>query len=110
MPKYDRETNLNAGLPEHDGLDEVGRQEILNRLQPRVPGVVGNYADLQRGGAITLKGEGSVSDGVEPPPNVSVEEIQTAAAVEEKVDAALVKANDEIAAAAEPPKAKAKKK
>lgn len=108
MPKYDRETNLNAGLPEHDGLDEVGRQEILNRLQPRVPGVVGNYADLQRGGAITLKGEGSVSDGVEPPPNVSVEEIQSAAAVEEKVDAALAQVADAVNS--EPSKPKAAKK
>jgi hypothetical protein len=110
MPKYDRETNLNAGLPEHDGLDEVGRQEILRRLQPRVPGVVGNYADLQRGGAITLKGEGTVSDGVEPPPNTSVEEIQTQAAVEEKVDAALTQVSDDITSAATPKKSAAKKK
>jgi hypothetical protein len=110
MPKYDRETNLNSGLPENDGIDEVGRQEILRRLQPRQVNVVGNYADLQRGGAAVLKGEGTVSDGVEPPPGTSVEEIQNQAAVEEKVDAALSKVNDDIVAAATPEKAKAAKK
>ena len=52
MPKHDTTTGLNAGLPDHRGLDETGRrllEEKLNRTYE--PNVVGNFADLQKAGS-----------------------------------------------------------
>lgn len=86
------------------GMDEGTRNAILARVAPRVHGLVGNYADVQRGGAAVLKGEGSISSGVEPPPGSSVEGIKADAKVAEKVDAALASASTAIAEAQEPDK------
>lgn len=72
-----------------DALDEATKQELLKRLAPRQAGVVGNLADLQRGGAAVLKDEGSMSDGVEPPPDRTAEQVQSDAKVAEKAEAAL---------------------
>ena len=70
-------------------LDEESKRQLLKQLAPRQAGVVGNLADLQRGGAAVLKGEGSVSDGVEPPPDRTAEQVQHDAKVAEKVEGAL---------------------
>lgn len=52
MAKHDKESNLNAGLlTDAEGPDDATREAILSRLEPRVPSVVGNLADLQRAGA-----------------------------------------------------------
>lgn len=79
------------------GMDESTRQDFLRRMAPRQTNVVGNLADLQRGGAAVVKDEGSVSDGVEPPPGVSPESVKAEAKANEKAEAALSAAADSLA-------------
>lgn len=79
------------------GMDESTRQDFLRRMAPRQTNVVGNFADLQRGGAAVVKDEGSVSDGVEPPPGVSPESVKAEAKANEKAEAALSAAADSLA-------------
>ena len=70
-------------------LDEESKKALLRQLAPRQAGVVGNLADLQRGGAAVLKGEGDMEEGVEPPPDRSAEQVKADAKVAEKVEGAL---------------------
>lgn len=88
MPQHDISQNINAGLPTHDGLDDTGASEIIRRLvnntpkdkqdglvaalkqaikdAPAVSGLVGNFADVQRGFGQVAAGESSnVEDGIE---------------------------------------------
>lgn len=52
MPKHDKTTGLNAGLPDHRGLDEEGKRLLQEKLDRTYePNVVGNFADLQKAGA-----------------------------------------------------------
>lgn len=83
------------------GIDASTREDYLRRLAPRETNVVGNLADLQRGGAAVLKGEGSVSDGVEPPPGVSPAGLKAEAKANEKVTDALASADAELAKASD---------
>lgn len=61
-----KEDNLNEGLPEHRGLDAVGRAAALQKLEPRAGVQVGNIADVQRYGADT---EVSADDSLALNPN-----------------------------------------
>jgi hypothetical protein len=70
-------------------LDEETKRQLLKQLAPRQAGVVGNFADVQRGGAAVLKDGGDMADGVEPPPDRTAEQIQKDAKVAEKVEGAL---------------------
>lgn len=97
MPKQDKETNLNSGLPDHDGLDDTGREAILNRLAPRQVNVVGNFADLQRSGGKTAEGTSDdLKDGVEVNMVGGQDALKDSKAEEEKVAKALDKAIDAI--------------
>lgn len=79
------------------GPDQATRDEIMRNLAPRQTNVVGNLADLQRGGGFVATGQSnSVADGVEPPPGTSTEQLQSEAAANEKVVAALSDASDSI--------------
>lgn len=82
------------------GIDESTREDYIRRLAPRETNVVGNLADVQRGGAAVLKDEGSVSTGVEPPPGVSTDGLKAEAKANEKANDALASAADSIAEAA----------
>jgi hypothetical protein len=79
------------------GIDASTREDYLRRLAPRETNVVGNIADLQRGGAAVLKDEGSVSDGVEPPPGVSPAGLKAEAKANEKVAEALASVDTQLA-------------
>ena len=72
-----------------DHLDEETKKQLLKQLAPRQAGVVGNFADVQRGGAAVLKDEGTMSAGVEPPPDRTKESVKRDAKVAEKVEEAL---------------------
>ena len=77
-------------------LDEESKKALLRQLAPRQAGVVGNLADLQRGGAAVLKDEGSMEDGVEPPPDRSAEQVKQDAKVADKIEGALDGALDAV--------------
>ena len=79
------------------GIDASTREDYLRRLAPRETNVVGNIADLQRGGAAVLKDEGSMSTGVEPPPGVSPAGLQAEAKANEKVADALASVDTQLA-------------
>lgn len=83
------------------GIDASTREDYMRRLAPRETNVVGNLADLQRGGAAVLKDEGSVSDGVEPPPGVSTAGLKAEAKANEAVADALASADAELAKASD---------
>lgn len=79
------------------GPDQATRDEIMRNLAPRETNVVGNLADLQRGGKLVVTGESnSVADGVEPPPGTSTEQLQAETAANDKVATALADASDSI--------------
>lgn len=88
MPKHDRETGLHAGLlTEADGMDETTRAAIVRRLAPRQVNLVGNLADLQRGGGKVATGQtDSMADGVELPPGVSVDDAKATVKAEKAAD------------------------
>ena len=88
-------------IPVNPNLDPATREDLIRQLAPVNPalGVVGNYADIQRGGAAVLKETGSMSDGVETPPGVTGEDIKAAKKVDAAVDAA-VSGDDKKAKAA----------
>lgn len=93
------------------GPDEATRERIAGALAPRTAGVVGNLADLQRAGGLIAKGEGSdLSDGVEPPPNTSFEEIQADAKRVEAASASIDSALADVTAGDKPAKSASKKK
>lgn len=80
------------------GPDQATRDEIMRNLAPRQTNVVGNLADLQRGGALVVTGESnSVADGVVAPPGTSTEQLQAEASANEKVADALAAASDSVA-------------
>jgi hypothetical protein len=70
---------------------------LLDQLAPRQAGVVGNLADLQRGGAAVLKEQGSMSDGVEAPPDRTAEQVADDAVKAEKAEAVIAEAGDKLA-------------
>lgn len=76
-------------IPVRDNLDDAGITALIEQLAPATVGLVGNYADMQRGGAAALKGDGSVSSGVEMPPGVTEADLATTKAVEDAVAAAV---------------------
>jgi hypothetical protein len=84
-----------------DHLDDNTKEVLLKQLAPRQAGVVGNLADLQRGGAAVLKDSGSMSDGVEAPPDRTAEQVAAdadkAAKVGDALDAAVASVNDAAA-------------
>lgn len=77
------------GNPAAAGMDDATRTELLSRLGPRTTHVVGNLADLQRGGAAVVKGEGTMSDGVETPPGVSADTVKDEAKAQKAFDKAV---------------------
>jgi hypothetical protein len=80
------------------GMDQSTREDFLRRVAPRQTNVVGNLADLQRGGALVVTGQSDkIADGVEPPPGTSTAGLKAEAKANEKVDAAIAAAADELA-------------
>ena len=71
--------------------------------EPVVTHLAGNYADLQRGGALVARGEGTMDDGVEPPA------LSADADLEKQVDQEHKDAKEEEANRAKAEKAAAKK-
>lgn len=76
-------------VPIRDSLDDAGITALIEQLAPATVGLVGNYADLQRGGAAVLKDQGSMSEGVERPAGVTDQDIAVTKAVEGAVAAAV---------------------
>ena len=62
------------------GFDGVAIDETV------VTHLAGNYADLQRGGALVARGEGSMSDGVEVPPLSADADLDAQVADEKKAE------------------------
>lgn len=81
------DTGSTITVPVDPDMDPATREDLIRQLAPRTAavGVVGNLADVQRGGAHVVKGTGSMSDGVIDPPGVTAEDI----AVEKKIDEAV---------------------
>lgn len=76
-------------VPVNDALDDATIEDIVRQLAPPTVGLVGNYADVQRGGGAVLSGDAkSMAAGVEVPPGVSAEDVENTA----KVNAAVEKA------------------
>lgn len=71
--KESNDPQLNQGLPDHRGIDDAGRDRILQQLEPRTDNVVGNFADLQRMGGAIVEGNGSVEEAVATPPDVDTD-------------------------------------
>lgn len=88
MPKHDKEQNLNAGLlTEEDGQDAATREAIVRRLAPRQVNLVGNFADLQRGGGKVATGQtDSMADGVELPAGVTESDAKATVKAEKVAD------------------------
>lgn len=79
------------------GMDASTREDFLRRVAPRQTNVVGNLADLQRGGALVVTGQSDkIADGVEPPPGTSTAGLKAEAKAAEKVDAAIAAAADSV--------------
>lgn len=76
-------------IPVRDNLDDAGIEELIRQLAPPVVGIVGNYADVQRGGAAVVKGDGSLESGVETPPGVTDDDIAVTRQVEEAIATAI---------------------
>lgn len=76
-------------IPVRDNLDDAGITALIEQLAPPVVGIVGNYADVQRGGAAVVKAEGSMSDGVETPPGVTEDDIAVTKQVEDAIATAI---------------------
>jgi hypothetical protein len=76
-------------IPIRDNLDDAGITALIEQLAPPVVGIVGNLADVHRGGASVVTEGGSVSDGVEVPPGVTDADIATTKAVADAVQNAI---------------------
>ncbi len=65
------------GTTAETGMDADTRAVIEASLLPRKPTIVGNLADVQRGGAVVATGESrTTAKGVELPPNTSKEDVE----------------------------------
>lgn len=74
-------------IPVGDNLDDATVEDLIRQLAPATVGIVGNYADIQRGGAAVAKGEGTMDDGVVPAPGVTDRDLAVTKAVEDAVEA-----------------------
>lgn len=83
-------------IPINPNLSAEDREALIRALAPPDPlyGVVGNYADVQRGGGLVVKGEGTMDDGVETPVSENPETDQAnSQAVNQAIDKALDQAD-----------------
>lgn len=83
-------------IPINPDLDPATREDLLRQLAPVNPalGVVGNYADIQRGGAAVVKDQGTMDSGVETPPGVTGEDLRQAKQVEDAIASATDPSSD----------------
>lgn len=77
-------------IPINPDLSPEDRDALIRQLAPKDPlyGVVGNFADVQRGGAAVVTGSGSMSDGVQTPPGTTEQDLATSTAVSDAIDKA----------------------